>query len=341
MPLSIWTRDQVPELALRGMEALGQGAAGAGAAIGSGIEKRLDESKRLNTAGKAAKTFLDALIDASDDDDTNKSMRKEANKGLSSTDAIAAMTGKLQAQGYATAQAHFKEVMLRLTGQKAQNENLAKAPAFYQEAAGYGTAPGDVPFDATPAEFERRTAPLDVRALMAAAGKTGYNPGNQVDDLLRALKTAQAESGPPIIDQVDLPYGRKGAVLRGSKDLKTFEDPKALTQAEEMVDTEGNVIGHRVPIGNGRFTFRPLKAGPDSEAHPLLHPGTGQPIPGWVVINGKPVDVRTIMEKAGLQPPGAPAAGAPAKPAQFKKGDKVKQNGVTYEFDGKDWTAVK
>jgi hypothetical protein len=199
MPLSIWTRDQVPELALRGMEALGQGAAGAGAAIGSGIEKRLDESKRLNTAGKAAKTFLDALIDASDDDDTNKSMRKEANKGLSSTDAIAAMTGKLQAQGYATAQAHFKEVMLRLTGQEAQNKNLAKAPAFFQEAASYGTAPGDVPFDATPAEFERRTAPLDVRALLEAAGKTGYNPGNQVDDLLRALKQSSPGMGPEVL----------------------------------------------------------------------------------------------------------------------------------------------
>jgi hypothetical protein len=54
---------------------------------------------------------------------------------------------------------------------------------------------------------------------------------------------------------------------------------------------------------------------------------------------------RAAIEELGFKiPSGAEPAPAPAPAgpkATFKKGDRVQQGGVIYEFDGKDWNAVR
>ena len=54
-----------------------------------------------------------------------------------------------------------------------------------------------------------------------------------------------------------------------------------------------------------------------------------------------PGEIRTVRTFKGK--PAGPEAkpGTNSSPQTFKKGDLVKQNGVTYEFDGKNWYTVK
>jgi hypothetical protein len=44
-----------------------------------------------------------------------------------------------------------------------------------------------------------------------------------------------SETGAPIVDTMDLPFGGKGAVLRGSKDLKVFPDPANIAANREQM----------------------------------------------------------------------------------------------------------
>jgi hypothetical protein len=201
MALNIWTRDLVPELAFRGAQALGASGARAGASIGAGIEKRLEESKRLNTAGKAAKTFLDALNEASGADDTTLSMHKEVTKAMSNRDAIAKMTGVLQAQGYQTAQAHFKAALLQATGAKLANEGTAALPDFGRKLAeilrgGTAGAPAAAQSDyyENPERYSAAPQPTEEQAMAAALAahpEATMSPqfDNSTQAVLKALKS--------------------------------------------------------------------------------------------------------------------------------------------------------
>ncbi len=332
MPIHIWTQDQAPALTLAGAQGLGAGIAGAGQDFGAAIYKRAEQSKRLNQAGKAAKSFLKILHEANGTEENPATAHiPSAIDNMSSEDAIAEMTGGIAALGAKQRDAQLQDILAQAAGRKAAAENASRAPAFFQRAAEAGSAPGDLPFDIAPEEFDRRTAPLDARSLMEAAGHTGYNPGNQVDDLLRALQSGAAAG--PLTFEEDPKTGQRFARQKNTVLPSGVNPDKQNMQGIPQYDEDGTtLLGHSFPNGKGGFVFKGVA---DMTPKPLLHPGTGEAIPGWVQIGGKAIDVRNIMQKAGLGEPAAPAAGT------YKKGQQVIQNGVKYEFDGKGWKAVK
>jgi hypothetical protein len=229
--LNIWTRDQTPELALRGAQSLGAGIQDFGASIG----KAIDESKRLNTAGKASKVFLKANNAASSDDPDIVKQRDLATENLSNRDAIAAMTGMQQALGYQTAQGHFQEVLARLSGTKLANRGTAALPAFNKKLAevlqgGTSAAPYDTQADyyENPERYSTAPRPTEDQAMAAALAQHSdatMSPqfDNSTQAIVRALRGSRGANTYPLGQQVTLP---DGTVITGTGGVPHIRNPE-------------------------------------------------------------------------------------------------------------------
>ncbi len=107
--------------------------------------------------------------------------------------------------------------------------------------------------------------------------------------------------------------------------------------------------GKPIDLGNGsRFVFTSPNSGqvltPEKqprEKEVSLEVGTdafGQP---RLSFSGPPDKVAAKVKEMGLQMPEGFGGAGSAKPAQFKAGDRARQGGVLYEYDGKAWKLVR
>ena len=187
---------------------------------------------------------------------------------------------------------------------------------------------------------------------------------SQFDNLYNAITRAQPKEGmmvPPGFEPTaatinGVTYGNPN----GGKALGFEEDPvsgqrfathgnsvlpsgrnpsKQDTEAQQLFDADGNLIGHNVPTGAGKFTFRAVKQPSDGALKAVIDPNTGKPVLGFGMdANGRVHDLRSQMDKLGevkgpekgpgvwasvkeffgaggakaANPPAAPADGAPA-----------------------------
>jgi len=146
-------------------------------------------------------------------------------------------------------------------------------------------------------------------ALGAASRDTGYRPDlrGAIDDLIR--NGGAAGSGGPLAFEEDPVTGQRFA-RQGRSVLPSGTNPDKLPkEGEEIRDADGNLLGHNVPTGGGKFAFRPLKASATGDLLPVLDPVTKQPVPGYGMdATGKVHDFRNIMQKAGFGEPAQPGA---------------------------------
>jgi hypothetical protein len=233
----------------------------------------------------------------------------------------------------ANARARREEAAAALAEEEAVNQG--KFPAFAKDVSEMGQAPGSVAFDASPEEFERRTAPVNFGSIMGAASRTGYRPqAGTLDDLLRANAAGAAGADRPLAFDEDPVSGNRFA-RSGNSVLPSGVNPaRASSTAEELFDADGTVIGHRVPIGGGRFTFRAAKPPASGELLPVIDPKTKKPIEGLGMdAAGKVHDYRNNMQKLGAEEllGGAPAKGGKAAEEPGMK--RYKFNPATGQLD--------
>jgi hypothetical protein len=116
--------------------------------------------------------------------------------------------------------------------------------------------------------FANAGQPFDVRALKAitSAGMAAPQMANIVGDLAK-VQQASAVTGPNQVDIVDLPFGFKGASVRGSKDLKVLNQP---------VDPERMRTPDRIRLAAQRIELIKARALASDEDRALIDEELGQ-----------------------------------------------------------------
>lgn len=152
--------------------------------------------------------------------------------------------------------------------------------------------------------------PVSMAQVLQALDSSGYSPKpEEVDGFVKVLQ-GMGGTGPAQIDQVDLPFGHKGVVVRGSKDLKVLTD-----LSEEPVEVRPGVF--RDARGNLR-QFKE-KTSADGSLLPVLDPLTKEPLKGFGMdATGKVHDFRSEVEKKVGELGGK--AVAPKTPAALEQG---------------------
>lgn len=170
--------------------------------------------------------------------------------------------------------------------------------------------------------------------VFAAASRHGQALNPQLDNILTSLTRAQPQQGKALGFGED-PVSGQRFVTHGNSVLPSGRNPsKQDTEAQQLFDADGNLIGHNVPTGKGNFTFRAVKQPSDGALKAVIDPNTGNPVLGFGMdANGRVHDLRSQMEKLGeVKGPekepgvwdsvkeffgagGAKAANAPAAPA--------------------------
>jgi hypothetical protein len=313
-------------------------------------EDRIQEAKKEADLGKAAEYFVKATPEAlqaigvSDGEFANMSAREQA----------AAVQGYMQAQTLQQAMQKFKQ-------QQAADEALQAAVRM----AGTSTATG--PGNATSAMAPGMSPMLD-RALPPVTGTAstpvtserlrmalGQNPAAvnapNFDNLLRAIQTQQMEpmfkpgetnfALPEVADFKRIPTGPNTSQL--------IYAPRTPGAAVPITGPGGEQLGMGLP---GRTGITPLRTGQVTEqdqfkALERLHSDyvrNAGLYPGKVgeMWQGKADEIAGQMNDLVGGGGGAPqrAAGTADK-RKFTKGQRVRQGGVLYVFDGKNWNAVK
>lgn len=247
--------------------------------LGYLIQSSRERAEKEKQAEKVANASYD-LLTPEDDPESGAAtphpygMTKDQWTGLSRADRIARHAAYQEKLGEQSVLAKIKSYGAlederraavedeRVTGQFLRNYLTAPEP-------GSGDYGGEAP-DATPyAGMEGR--------FRWAAEQTPNLAGRHLPRIIEALSRYQTVAGKeaggtaPQVDILDLPFGNKGAVLRGSKDLKTFSNPDAINAgAIPQEDENGNLIGHSIPTGRGGYRFVP-KVSEASEA-PIISP---------------------------------------------------------------------
>lgn len=220
---------------MAGAQGLGRGIESMGADLGAGIQ-RLMERKRNDAqlTTSLRKTLSIAYPDRKDDFAV---MGKDELQGTLKGEALrAALTDEQDRRQ------KMQYDLSALRDEAQQREAQRALPG-----AILGEAQADIPSPLSNANFDTET---DRRlALPPGAGNLlrGYQqagaplPPAILGDLLQRGAGGLDGAGPPVIDQVDLPFGNKGAVLRGSKNLQILTDPKGALPTEQIEDADGNV----------------------------------------------------------------------------------------------------
>ncbi len=252
-------QDRVGDFTLAGYQGLGAGIGGGLRELGEAIEKRREETKRLNTAGKASKQFLKAIAESTGQD-------PHEIDAMSAADAIAHMTGMSAAENYKKGVMDSKVALQRIAASEAKTKldedelsNLKLQPVFGREYSRLARQPQPPSMESL-ADFDETgimpeaEPPLTGAALaFAAAEKSGHRLSNTVlGDVLRL----QAAGGGG-----KLPRATKLA----GRDVVFSED----TGAFQVLPT--------LPTGGETSYF--------------TDPVSGEPVPGLLNIGGKPVAI--------------------------------------------------
>lgn len=335
MAINVYTPFTADRSILTGGLALAQGVGGGLSGVGRLIEEQKKRGqlattlrKTLGTAypdrkGEFAEMGLEDLQGALKGEALKSAMEDRA-RAIRLDEAILQQHG-VQTQGVREALANQERepAFLGRMDQLMQPHLQGPEPVLQPPEAG-AEGPADLVQPEGPAELQPGQPNLG--ALLRAAEETGYRPDLRgvLDDM---IKSGGAASGnEPLRFEEDPVTGNRYA-RQGKSVLPSGINPaKQSTTADEMYDADGTLIGHRVPTGGGKFTFRPIKPAASGELLPVLDPTTRRPVPGLGMdAAGKVHDYRNIMQKSGL---GAPASGpagtqdnphTPKTPSEAKK----------------------
>ncbi len=284
MPIQIWSNPNLAaEIQTQAGRDLGQYIAGTGAQVGHDLGDVLEYHNNL---GKQAKAFESLLSTLPEDE---RPMPIEQFRNLSAKDKVSSGKGFIEAQGYRRAQEEMQNMRARRDALDRAAANDARLPQFMSSLGELSQARprlpvGELPPDAYAAPntagmvpdfsaMAESTPGLRGLPLLGEASKrSGYRPDlrGTIDDIIRG---AGDSAGPPIIDQVDLPFGNKGVSQRGSKQLQILNDPKAALTSEEVEDADGNM--------------HTLVRNPKTGALTLLRPPSAQKDPNQITANEK------------------------------------------------------
>jgi len=247
-------QDRRPDLVFAGYQALGAGISGGVRSLSDALEKRQDEAKRLNAAGKAAKAFLKATGE--------DPMETEA---MSFRDAIGKMAGMNAESHYKAGAADTQEKFERALALKTQREGAARQPAFLAELERYNE-PGQLPYDIPEQDFERYALPEgqtqpDLREFTAAASRTQYPLDFSKIDLLRAMEAQGGGDEGPFEFVEDPVSGSRFARSRKSV-LPSGTNPDKVISTEEVELADGEVV---TVIRTGKGTQIIRKRAPQGE----------------------------------------------------------------------------
>lgn len=248
----------------------------------------------------------------------------------------------------------FKQAQIRglddsLRGAQAQRENAGRFPSWAQGMSERGTAPGDVPFDATPEEFNRRTSPMDGRAAFEEMLRSGFNPGNETDSLLKSIQGMNEGAGVnwenvkpregSTSDGRSYIYG-KGGQFQILPDMNNGgEDSERTLSDGSQVFWNGQrwVAAPRARADTGSVTDKDRHRALTAEINALT---SASAFPGKTGEQARARIEELKKERDALggsrSPQGGGQGDGPAA-SQYQKGQRAIQNGVTYEFDGQNW----
>jgi hypothetical protein len=299
------------------------GIASAGDSIGRGLagiaermEKRKEEEKQRRARGKAAESFFKASPELQN----ALSMSPEAFGSLSDDDKQSAVAGGISALS-------LMRENQRAAQERQRYEQEVSSGAALQQMAG-ATAQGNLEqLYENPEAYQG--APAFDQALFrnpAAVNAPNFN------EFSRAV--ASTGRGGRVKEPTEKTIGGRSVIY--SPDTGAFQvmpPAQPETEAQEIFDGEGNLIGHNVPTGGGKWNFRPLKAQASGQLQPVMDPTTGKPVPGFGMdATGRVHDFRDKAAKEGydrvLGAGNAETSPAPAK-AQFRwdpKANKLERN---------------
>jgi hypothetical protein len=237
MAVQFPNNDQVPGLTFAGYQGLGAGISGGVRSLADALEKRRDEAKRLNAAGKAAKAFLKAT--GEDPLETER---------MSFDQAIATMTGKQAKQGHDLAVAQMERLLAATAQDEEEQANADRYPEYAKRLAAasqpsvsqlqdfYEGGPGVG--GAMPEEAMRPTSRTpNARDFMEALAESNYRPGPSDVRLLEAMGQG-GQVQPPVTSE--LPGGQIGYGFPGTKVRGVYPDMSKALQTQQVQDSAGN-----------------------------------------------------------------------------------------------------
>lgn len=197
MAIQFWTPDQVPQLRFAGAQSLAGGISRGAESIRQGLDKLIEEKKRIKQAGKAADAFYKALPD------NLRPMPQEFWDVQSSSEKADAMVGLIGAQKYqqGVSDAESQAAQTAFTKQRTSDmqQAIEREAAFNQRAVQLAGPPSveqmqafyEGPDTMMPEERFRPTmGPVTPEIISQAAIESGSalnpNVGNLILDAARA-----------------------------------------------------------------------------------------------------------------------------------------------------------
>lgn len=171
---------------MAGTIALGRGISGGLKSLGEGIARANEKKKQESQLATTLRKKLSIL----------QPERKEEFNAMGLGDLAGEDIGHAEKvlDARRAKQEQREDLMMALTQQKLAAAKAA--PAIFARLAESGQAPGSLPFDIAPEEFDRRTAPMDALSLMEAIAKSGAPIDlREAGGLMEALERMRQSSG--------------------------------------------------------------------------------------------------------------------------------------------------
>ncbi len=270
--INIWTPFTADRHVAAGGAALGAGIGGGIEKLGEGISKAIDAKKRRNAAAKAAS----ALFKNSPDLQKHLGISPEDFEAMSADDKLNTTEGGIAglklheelAKARDLHEAHKAQLGEFLAKQNERQAMTDIAGQLSQQ----GQAPGDLPFDISPEEFDRRTAPPDLMSAIAKLPRGREISPSATADLATALEKIKprASLGPEMFKGFGfVPNG--GQLNPNGTASVTFgpPDPVYGKNAEPILTKDGQ------PTGKALYNGKVIDLSPtDSEGKTLTQSET-------------------------------------------------------------------
>ncbi len=336
---------QISPIPYRGDVYLNQGITSAGNSIGDGLESMMKRMKQT----KAVRTMaVDGL--GMDPDAVDKMSLEEVQGHLQ---GAAVKNAQAEANARRMMEEAHGDYYRRFNLKAANEDRFSDAVNQYLQPQPMG--PGEQGPPATPK--------LDPQALMMLEAKAGTLDPDKAMQYMKQLGGGTENAGPVFFED---PTSHKRFAVRGNTMMDSGFNPAEMMNTlptQNVTDAQGGV--HTAVINPKTGTPTILKSiSPgmtDADKSKLkrdylrMHASLVSSKAQWAMDkNGKEdpelaapynEEIKKVENSMReLDQPAAPsgAAGqAVITKAAFKKGDRVKQNGVTYEFDGTNWSPAK
>jgi hypothetical protein len=266
MPLYSNERSQVPDILYRGQQE---------------FTRMEEEAKKLNQQAKAA----DAMVTANPEILSQLQLSAEQWKAGGARDRVAALQGIMQAQGYQKAQSEMKTAQLQRSLAQAQVDKFSRMetedeaigsalqrlyPAGSSPTAAAGPQPqpqpsilellsanGMAPQSAPPQAQGMVPSQIDIGRALNTEGLGGRGALNLLAQLEKIGMLQQKSRIPEPSFVEDKETGNRFLQLDKTV-LPSGINPARITAGAipQVDEATGNIIGHSVPIGGGRYTFR-------------------------------------------------------------------------------------